>query len=1012
MFEGRTKLFVVMLLLAGALPHAFSAEPQRVEAFVGEDLQLSGPAVVTFGSDSVQVLLFAEGFSMSIGADEFGADRAVVWLDSQPQGRFGEVLVRVFMRGAASNERSRAVRQPQMRLRRTESGLAQIAAFETTGQVFVTAATRAVADIRRDRLYIRGFGEVAMAEDGFAKEFESVAPTSSPPLAERPAGQPTEEPAAEPNEAKRPSFFERVFGVQKETPPEAPAGAKIRYPVNIAPAGETVPTIESQRGPDGNDMATIIGRFYLWQKQDERGGLLEMQADGAVVFYSSGEVEDEQRQGRLGQFVGGRAIQAVYLCGDVIMTYGRRTIRADEMYYDFRNSRGTAVNAVMRNFDVQRGIPVYVRAAKLRQLSQTAFSADDVTLTTSEFYVPQVSLGAAKMIITDTTVVDEATGALGDSSYDAQMYDVRLKLGESTIFGWPYMRSNLQRPDVPIKSMRVGHDGIWGTSAESRWHLSRLLGLEEPEGTDGTFELDYYSKRGVGTGMDVDYTREDHFGKMAGYIIDDRGADRLGRDSSRRDLKPPRELRGRFGWLHRHFMPYNWQVTTGINYESDENFVESYYRSEFNTGEPRETYIHTKRIEDNWGLSFLGKARINNFADELEQTPSADFHLTGESLFDDKFTFYSDSFAGRIRQQIGNEHTTQMTDEWSAFVAHRSELDMPLLYEGIKAVPYVAGTFGYDDRAGFTRRLVDGTNAGTFNEEVVFIGEAGVRLSKQYWKVYRSARSRLWDLDGLRHIIRPQLSAVYYGESDPVVKQHDVLNLGLSQRLQTRRGPEHNKRTVDWMRLDTSFTFVNDSESRDLAGPDRYIWNRPGTPLRIFSAPGIFNGDLADPLKRFELWGPKRNYFSTDYIWRVSDTTAVLSDLYYDMQSGVVEQLDIGFSRMRWPDLNYYVGSRYLRSIDIYDESGSNAFVFAATYELDPRYTVVFSQQYDFDYRANVESDVTLIRRYHRIYCGLTLSADASLDRQSIVFSIWPQGIPELAIGARCYSGLTGASGY
>jgi hypothetical protein len=94
------------------------------------------------------------------------------------------------------------------------------------------------------------------------------------------------------------------------------------------------------------------------------------------------------------------------------------------------------------------------------------------------------------------------------------------------------------------------------------------------------------------------------------------------------------------------------------------------------------------------------------------------------------------------------------------------------------------------------------------------------------------------------------------------------------------------------------------------------------------------------------------------------------------------------------------------------DEKGSNAFTFAATYVLDPRYTLVFSQQFDFDYGANIRSDITLMRRYHRMYCALTYSADESLDSQAIVFSIWPQGVPEMAIGSRKYVGLGGSTGY
>jgi hypothetical protein len=126
----------------------------------------------------------------------------------------------------------------------------------------------------------------------------------------------------------------------------------------------------------------------------------------------------------------------------------------------------------------------------------------------------------------------------------------------------------------------------------------------------------------------------------------------------------------------------------------------------------------------------------------------------------------------------------------------------------------------------------------------------------------------------------------------------------------------------------------------------------------------------------------------------------------FDIQSGVIQQFNVGVSHLRWPNLSYYIGSRYLRRVEVLDEKGSNAFTFAATYVFDPRYTIVFSQQFDFDYGANIRSDITLIRRYHRIYWGITYSADESLDERAIVFSLWPEGVPGLSIGPKRYMGL------
>jgi hypothetical protein len=210
------------------------------------------------------------------------------------------------------------------------------------------------------------------------------------------------------------------------------------------------------------------------------------------------------------------------------------------------------------------------------------------------------------------------------------------------------------------------------------------------------------------------------------------------------------------------------------------------------------------------------------------------------------------------------------------------------------------------------------------------------------------------------------------------------------------------------MRLDMDVTWLDNSGDSS-AGADRFIWNNPFVPLVNRFSTLVPSQDR----RSSGIFGPRRNYFSADYIWRLSDTTAVLSDMNYDIQSGVVQQFNVGFSRLRWPNLRFYIGSRYLKRIDNgLGEEGSNAFTFAASYVLDPRYSVVFSQQYDFDYGANIRSELTLIRRYHRLCYGITLRVDESMDRKAIIFSVWPEGLQELGIGPKRYMGQGGPIRY
>jgi hypothetical protein len=866
-------------------------------------------------------------------------------------------------KGGATTDLSRTV---------IEQGRAIAVQFDVTGQIFIKANSRKIGDPRGLKLYGEAYESLQAAgiePAGTEARPRQLELQTEIIMFEEPAQE-----AAE-SEQKKPGF---------------------KYPPVLSPMGEAT-KIEFKQ-----NIGTVIGRFYLCQKQDEKGTLLELQADNAVIFFS--EEESGTDEGRKSAENMLSSMQAIYMSGDIVLTSGQRTIRADEIYYDFQRKKAIAVNAVMRSFDTRRGIPIYLRATELRQTAENEFAADNVTLTTSEFCLPQISFQASKAAITDTTTTDKQQAGVSKSSYDARLYDVRFMMYDKTIFSWPYVRSNLQRPDLPIKSVRLGHDNVWGSFVETRLFLARLLGLMEPEGTDSSLALDYYSERGPGGGIETEYTRENYFGRLLGYVIHDSGEDRLGR--TRKNIEPERELRGRFAWQHRQFLPYDWQLTAEASYLSDKNFLESFYRSEFYTGKEQETIIHAKRIEDNWGLSLLGKARINDFDNTLEELPTAEFHWTGQSFFDDKLTFYSDTQASKLRQLYGSSYINPGSEQFFSFGTTRNEVDMPLAMGKAKIVPFAASTVAYEDGLGFYKEL-DGSTAP--EQKNVWFGETGIRASTQpYWKVYPNIQSQLWDLNQLRHLIRPYLTAVAYTQEDSVIEQRDTLHAGISQRLQTKRGPANKQRTVDWMRLDMNVTWVNNSGDES-AGPDQFIFNKPFIPpINTFS-------QVIPQLDRrgTDLFGPRRNYVRADYSWLLSDTTAVLSDMNYDMQSGVVQQFNIGFSHLRWPNLQYYIGNRYLKRLDNgQGEYGSNAFTCAVTYVLDPRYTLVYAQQFDFDYGVIVRSDITLIRQYHRLYYGLTFSADESLDRQSITFSLWPQGVPSLLIGEKRYIGLGGSAGY
>lgn len=783
------------------------------------------------------------------------------------------------------------------------------------------------------------------------------------------------------------------------------------FPIEYGAVGDEGLKLEGTQFLDGRYCLTVMNRAYLlWQVDDHQVKLL---ADNVVVLLAEGARANPGAAEQGGtRFLDSDIVDGIFLSGDVVLEEGEglRSIRCDEMYYDLKDSQALAVNATLKTFDTTRNIPVYVRAAKIRMLKQDVYTAENVTVTTSEFHVPQLSVNAAEVVLTDTTAADEASGSMSDHSFDARLENVEIKYYDNTMLRWPVLRNNLHQPDLPLKSVHVGDSSTWGPSVETRWHLARVLGLREAEGTDGTLLLDYFGKRGPGGGVAFDYVRDDFFGDLEGYVINDHGQDRLGRTQARRDLEPPRDTRGRFRWQHRQFMPHDWQVTTELSYLSDENYLEQFDRKEFYTEKEQETLVHLQRIQDNWGLALLGKGQINHFADTLEETPSAEFHWAGQSLFDDTFTFYSDSQISRYQHQFGDGATAVGPRNDFTFSYTRNELDLPVPLDDhvdlpwdlhkSKLVPFTAMTLGFEDGAGFTTNLDDATVA---PDSSIWFGETGVRwFANPLWRTYPEVRSRLWDLNEIRHIIEPRITAIGYFEGDVVAKQRDVVSVGVAQRWQTRRGRGKKRRVVDWLRVDVDFNWVRNASHR-WNGPSELIWNQPFVPLS-----DRFSGVLPPADRRSgSFFGPSRSYIGTDFVWRLTDSTAILSDAYYDMHGGVIRQGNVGISHLRWPDLSLYLGSRYLRDVrNGLGEKGSNAVTFAAAYKLDPRYALIFSQQYDMDYGDSIRSDVTLLRKYHRLNYGFTFSVDESIGDTSIAFSLWPEGVEELALGLGRYVGL------
>ncbi len=252
------------------------------------------------------------------------------------------------------------------------------------------------------------------------------------------------------------------------------------------------------------------------------------------------------------------------------------------------------------------------------------------------------------------------------------------------------------------------------------------------------------------------------------------------------------------------------------------------------------------------------------------------------------------------------------------------------------------------------------------------------------WRVFADIESQLWDLHGLKHVVTPELAAfagdtggVETGELFPMdqVEQHlarqSGIMAGVRQRLVTRRGLPPNREVVDWMRLDvTAGAFRN---TNTMPSDGRYFFYRPEYSLG-------------------------RSFVNADYLWNISSATTLLGDLNYDIHTRQIARSSIGLSVDRTPRFSYFGGVRYIRDVD------SSVATVGFNYALSRKYSVSMFEQYDLDFQGgeNLSTRLTITRKLPRWFVGVTFVFDrgGEGDDVGIYLLLWPEGVPEVKLGA------------
>ena len=757
---------------------------------------------------------------------------------------------------------------------------------------------------------------------------------------------------------------------------------------------------------DGQRVGTATGRVYLTRGRPGGGGYLEIQAESGVVFMAPaasgdgsagrtpggaampaagtgdnrgpGNVQRWADEGELDALgLGGSTPEAIYLEGDVVLAQGPNLVRASRIYYDLKRDRALILDAVVRTSVGERNLPLYLRASEVRQWSAREFSARDALLTTSEFYTPHYHIAAKEVELVDRSVA-EPTGEL--TSLSSGRFEVRhatLNFGGVPVLYWPYVYGDLDASETSIRSIRSGFSDEFGLELETDWDLFHLLGLQQPVGMDTTLSLDFFTHRGPASGVDSTYQQDTYEGLLRSYLIWDEGEDSLGRE---REDTSFNGARGRMLWRHRQYFEDDWQVSLELSYISDRNFLEEFFEPEFDLDKEQETLIHVKKQTDNWAVTGLLQWRLLDFYTQTEHLPEFGFWWIGEPIAP-AGTWFSENRLGAVRLRGADQtffewwhYGAQPSTEMVLRADSRQEVEYPFDTGPVRWVPFLTarGT-SWDDSCyggGLTRGLV------TY----------GLRSSMYFSRVFADVDSELFDIHGIRHVIKPD-AAVWLAHTnydsdqfEPIsqgvetVDEIDGVSLGVRQRWQTKRGEGEAQRTVDLVTLDVEVSAFSDAHGNQ-------------TPI-----------GYASPTRPEE--SIARNHVRSSCIWRVNDRTAVISEGNYDLNDREVDIFNLSLAVERPPRLAYLLGYRYI------GESESNLLGFGANYQMTEKHTLALRELFDVDRGRTSEFTVGVIRRFPRWFAAVSFELDDAEDDFGVSMSVWPEGLPQAALGSRRFTGL------
>lgn len=630
--------------------------------------------------------------------------------------------------------------------------------------------------------------------------------------------------------------------------------------------------------------------------------------------------------------------------GDAILEFEDTRVRADRITYyqehGLADAEGNVAvtqsgnRLIADRLSYEAGKDVF--AVELLRTGQWPFHISGVTAggTTEDILIEGATLYYGEPGPFALNVSSNQVEYVNDEAEYVKMDGATFRVGNVPVFYIPAYTHYLNNSPYYL-DLDAGYDSELGAYVQSTamFPVSSFMRLGA--------NLDLYSKRGVLAGPAAQYVYDSDNQRIVGALstgwIEDQGdEDDLGIDRVGQQID---STRGFAEWRHKHHIGERLSLTAVGSYWSDSEVTRDFRDDYFDENQIPDNFAEAAYAGDNYIVSAFGRFRPNDFVLTQERLPEVRFDLLPVPILNTGA--YHKASASYVQLRENFDLNAPLIEGESDRYDLTYRIQRPIHpTPWLTFTPLAGARFtGYENQQ-VDAFLLPGT--GLVDDQFTRdIYELGFDLEMRAFRSYDTI-NKTWGVNGLRHIVRPVIRYRYYSDPDdlneiaaidrgvfdldrPLLDLSDLRNIDrISERHLARVGFENLFQTRAegyGSRTLAALNFYQDvlfDKATRYDRSDEDTFNASWVELILEPAPWL-KFELASrfrtetltmeelrtrtTLRSGEIWelglstdllNKRIDQYRLDFIYRLNERNALLTDLRFDADSGEFTRFRLG----------------------------------------------------------------------------------------------------------------------